>query len=798
MRSHAFPASTRPRRSLRACVLSLLTCGLTLAAAVPARAGPDDPSGPIAALASGLAHLEAGRHVEAIPTLESALGTSLDDLTRYSLARALLAAERPEDAIPCLDGVRNDPRSPWRPLAARLYPDAQRAAGRIRKAIRAYQELLERYRELPDRPLVLSRLAGCWQELRRGRNEAETLSQLVWEHPEAPEAAAAQERLAALAEKRVKTPPRTFRDRLERVTLWTRDRRFDLAYAELDVAQAMAGRSGTRRESVELHRVRAWMRQQRYEDVVQALRERCERHPEKHIELSQALITALRRSGEVDAGLTILRRLTRRSKAASQEQLAKALLEEGRLAEADRLFRRIYRTKRDQPGRHWPVVWIDYRLGRTELALAGFAEVARRNRGQRLRADYWRARTLLEAGRQEEAIPVFREVAGKGPQHYYGYQARSRLFELGAPDEAFEARTDSLRERVAAQGGRVSPPLSDIAEVTDRPTPEASVLHQIAERHGELMPRLRRASLLLRLGRLEDARRELRLQLAEIDAVRKRPRAVSRLIGRPLSGFLDRRRSPAGVWGEDLGKKLRVRLSRRQWKAERGRLVSLRKLSRKTLEELREAFRALGDAWGVRRLTFRLEYYSKGVPTDENRDYYMDTHPLAWRELVVPEAKRYGLDPSFVWAVMTVESAFNETAHSVANARGLLQILPRTAWLVARDVGDPAPHPTALLDPARNIRWGTWYLDALVRRFQGQELLAAASYNAGPHRVAWRVQRVADQPFDVVLEDLPAWAGREYAKKVLKYWAHYRRVYLNDSVVYIGQKALAPVDGVSY
>jgi hypothetical protein len=49
-----------------------------------------------------------------------------------------------------------------------------------------------------------------------------------------------------------------------------------------------------------------------------------------------------------------------------------------------------------------------------------------------------------------------------------------------------------------------------------------------------------------------------------------------------------------------------------------------------------------------------------------------------------------------------------------------------------------------------------------------------------------------------MLEEIPRNRGREYAKKVLGVVGHYRRIYLNESVVYVGQTTLPPVDGIDF
>ena len=96
-------------------------------------------------------------------------------------------------------------------------------------------------------------------------------------------------------------------------------------------------------------------------------------------------------------------------------------------------------------------------------------------------------------------------------------------------------------------------------------------------------------------------------------------------------------------------------------------------------------------------------------------------------DLIRHHANEHQVRPDLVRAVIQVESAFNRYARSPKGAMGLMQLMPATA--VHMGVRDP-------YDPAQNIRAGVAYLRQLLDRYNQNEELALAAYNAGPVAVA--------------------------------------------------------------
>src|SRR5437867_12980292 len=105
-----------------------------------------------------------------------------------------------------------------------------------------------------------------------------------------------------------------------------------------------------------------------------------------------------------------------------------------------------------------------------------------------------------------------------------------------------------------------------------------------------------------------------------------------------------------------------------------------------------------------------------------------------------------------------------------------MQLMPETARLVAVQAGVPFTEPVALWEPPLNIGLGTRYLAQLRARFQ-EPLLAAASYNAGPHRVQQWLAARPTADLEEFVDQIPFDETRAFVKRVYTSWRQYRRLY---------------------
>ncbi len=144
--------------------------------------------------------------------------------------------------------------------------------------------------------------------------------------------------------------------------------------------------------------------------------------------------------------------------------------------------------------------------------------------------------------------------------------------------------------------------------------------------------------------------------------------------------------------------------------------------------------------------------------------------PVLYRDVIETNATRYGIDPSWVYGVVRQESAFVVDARSQAGALGLMQLMPSTARRAGRKLNIRTNR--ALLDIENNLRLGVSYLKDVLGRNDGNEVLATASYNAGPNRVStWMPKNTMDA--DIWVETIPFGETRDYVKNVMSYTTVY-------------------------
>jgi len=169
-------------------------------------------------------------------------------------------------------------------------------------------------------------------------------------------------------------------------------------------------------------------------------------------------------------------------------------------------------------------------------------------------------------------------------------------------------------------------------------------------------------------------------------------------------------------------------------------------------------------------------YFALDIP-DLPRKYWEALFPKPyWSDLKRSSAAN-GLDPYLVASLIRQESEFNPNAVSRANAVGLMQLLPKTGKLVAKEEKLKHYSASQLYTPAVNMQLGTRYFRGMVDKFGGSFEYALAAYNAGSDRVnEWLAQGKYRDPQEFV-ESIPFTETREYVQAILRNASVYKQLY---------------------
>jgi soluble lytic murein transglycosylase len=144
-----------------------------------------------------------------------------------------------------------------------------------------------------------------------------------------------------------------------------------------------------------------------------------------------------------------------------------------------------------------------------------------------------------------------------------------------------------------------------------------------------------------------------------------------------------------------------------------------------------------------------------------------------WRQIGPP------VERALVYGLSRQESEFDPNAGSRVGAQGLMQLMPGTAKLIAKQYGLPYVPEKLTGDPAYNVRLGSAHLGDLIQEFGGSYILTLAAYNAGPRRSREWVEEHGDprsahvDPIDWV-EMIPFTETRNYVQKVMQNLHVYR------------------------
>ena len=212
------------------------------------------------------------------------------------------------------------------------------------------------------------------------------------------------------------------------------------------------------------------------------------------------------------------------------------------------------------------------------------------------------------------------------------------------------------------------------------------------------------------------------------------------------------------------------------------------------VRELQAAATADGGNWGpaeTARLYTETGHYDRAIEVMKHSvpSYFAVDIPILpheYWEALFPrpywtDLKKFsvanGLDPYLVASLIRQESEFNPAAVSRANAVGLMQLLPKTGKLVARQVKLNRYIPSQLYTPPVNLQLGTHYFRGMVDHFGGSFEYALAAYNAGSDRVEEWLGHGKYRDAPEFVESIPFTETREYVQAIMRNASVYRQLY---------------------
>jgi soluble lytic murein transglycosylase len=185
------------------------------------------------------------------------------------------------------------------------------------------------------------------------------------------------------------------------------------------------------------------------------------------------------------------------------------------------------------------------------------------------------------------------------------------------------------------------------------------------------------------------------------------------------------------------------------------------------------AIRGLTDKQllAVSRWAYQQQLFDRAVSTAERTQTQHDYSArmiTPFKEPLLAAAKRYDLDPAYVYGLVKQESRFLPDVKSSVGASGLMQLMPATARWVAKRINLDDFDLAQLGQPETNLNMGSFYLRTVMDGLDGNPGLAAAAYNAGPNRPrSWRSNLTTKIDGAAFAECIPFSETRDYVKKVL-------------------------------
>ena len=395
----------------------------------------------------------------------------------------------------------------------------------------------------------------------------------------------------------------------------------------------------------------------------------------------------------------------------------------------------------------WHLAWLDYLRGDYERAISRFQELIKKNSRSTAnlqKYQYWLAVSYIKLARYNKAQPLLTRLTQDPLRGYYSTAADSRLNELKQAKSKIRVQPAQTRWNFSEM---MMPSMDSLfvqaEEVDDEESYTASV---IDEEERELTE-----------GAQEVAKEEAEKD-AELTEI-KTPKLAERFEAANILKSLG-----LNDWAK--------------WENYSIEQKTKNKDYLKTLIAAYEGLEQYHRSSQIAHLRFISERSQLGF--QQGAALWASAYPRAYLKNVEKWSSKNSVASEFIWSIMKQESQFKRDAISPVGALGLMQVMPMTGYRMSRIQGVDDFNPQQLLEPDRAVEMGSAYLSRLLKKFNGQQGLVAAAYNAGPHRADLWFFSFGHLSVDEFIEHIPFAETRNYVKKVLNNQQIYREFYRKE------------------
>lgn len=457
----------------------------------------------------------------------------------------------------------------------------------------------------------------------------------------------------------------------------------------------------------------------------------------------------------------------------------------------------------------WFRAWCLFRLGRYKKTLYAFKKLRRiaRSRGLKRRIAYWTGRAYERKGDWRKAQATYSKLVRTVALSYYGILAKQRLYvievrirrfshvgtcqrrtifsKLKRPQRVVKHKKKRRRRRTRRRRRKRTAPKKEQMRVPIT-NPRWSQKFTSPWKEGWTMMMDLDTHEPITRARLDKTMRQNVLSTIQ-HATRPVPfPSLPKYCYRKNTRYCKRARRAEVLARLGFQKEAVDELFRGRWvmKRPRARLVATIRW-----------FRSIS----AHHEAIRMSYWLGNWPRSFNEKEYMSLrYPPAHAPLLFRFTKNYKVSLAFAWGIMREESLFFQKTYSSAAARGLMQLIPKTAFRIAKILGYTSFSLRKLYRPQVNIQMGCWYLGQLLHKFEYNVALAAAAYNAGPHRVVSWLKKRHHLAADEFSEEIPFDETREYVRRVLRSYTVYTYLYKRSLPAHSSTVAVRIKDNINF